>query len=77
MIVASLLTDADDIDPILTQPQGFTATVSSYCPPGLEDLLDVCQLVIHKSNFRKNIGVLLKNQVPLCRLVWLVCRVTV
>ena len=47
--------DSEDIEPILTQPLP-TATVSTYCPPGLEDLLEVCQLVIHKSNFRKNIG---------------------
>ena len=49
------ISDSEDIEPILTQPLP-TATVSTYCPPGLEDLLEVCQLVIHKSNFRKNIG---------------------
>ena len=50
------ISDSEDIEPIMTQPLPMTATVSNYCPPGLEDLLEVCQLVIHKSNFRKNVG---------------------
>ena len=36
--------------PIMEQPMPY------YCPMGLEALLDVGQLVIHKSNLRKNIG---------------------
>ena len=51
-----IISDSEDIEPIMTQPMPMTATVSNYCPPGLEDLLEVCQLVIHKSNFRKNVG---------------------
>ena len=48
-------TAPEGVTPIIQQPQPMQP-VPVYCPPGLEPLLEAMQVVVHKGNFRKNIG---------------------
>ncbi len=49
------MTSPEGVTPILHQPLPMQP-VQAYCPPGLEPLLEAIQVVVHKGNFRKNIG---------------------